>query len=476
MDIYVDQYLRMSIDLLSQLPETLFNILLDAFTYNNPEYDDGLSSGSTPEELRIDGIEPYLCTYFVDTETNECCFPRGGVRMLRKLLINEDLKLVPRLNQVEPILFTKKDTIQYRLYQQKSLTEVSHIAPMMFFNGILVAPAGSGKTVIGAGIIETLKLPTLIVVTSLDILDQWYDTLSNMFITNVEIGKVHGDHNNPEHIKPITITTINSLTILMEKKPEALVDKFGIILMDEAHHAPAPTFTKAGTFFKARYFFGLTATPFRKDKKDFLIFDYCGEIFRTVKDDELEREDVSVYPEVEWVITPFFVGEGYYPLMLRSLIRDAARNELIAQHIIKDSNEGHSILIISTRKEHCIKIRDLLINAGLDPLYVHGTTKKTERKQIMEKMRTKEADILIATNLADEGLDIDVLSCLHLVTPTKNPRLIIQRAGRIRRKCDDKLPAKIVDYSDDRVNIFSRSAESRMIMYKQNGFTIYKPK
>src|SRR3972149_4804914 len=99
--------------------------------------------------------------------------------------------------------------------------------------GVIVLPTGSGKTVIGINAISLLNTPTIVIVPTLDLLDQWRTKLKEEF--RIEVGILGGGEHD---IKALTVSTYDSAYIHAEK----LGNKFGLIIFDEVHHLPAESF------------------------------------------------------------------------------------------------------------------------------------------------------------------------------------------------------------------------------------------
>jgi superfamily II DNA or RNA helicase len=122
--------------------------------------------------------------------------------------------------------------------------------------GVIVLPTGTGKTHLANLCINKAERPTLIVTPTIDLLNQWYDELTLCFATDV--GLLGGGYND---IRPLTVTTYDSAYMNLDR----LGNKFGLIVFDECHHLPGPTYGLAATGAIAPFRLGLTATPERAD-------------------------------------------------------------------------------------------------------------------------------------------------------------------------------------------------------------------
>ena len=122
--------------------------------------------------------------------------------------------------------------------------------------GIIVLPTGSGKTMIAVAAISELKTPTIVIVPTLDLVEQWQRVLTNEF--NAEIGVYGGGENV---LQPITVSTYDSAYL----RAEELGNRFGLIIFDEVHHLPSAGFRHIAEMFASPYRMGLTATYERQD-------------------------------------------------------------------------------------------------------------------------------------------------------------------------------------------------------------------
>ena len=122
--------------------------------------------------------------------------------------------------------------------------------------GVVVLPTGTGKTHLANMAIERAGRPTLVVTPTIDLMNQWYDELTLSF--GVEVGLLGGGYYD---IQPLTVTTYDSAYLNMDR----LGNRFGLIVFDECHHLPGPTYGLAATCAIAPFRLGLTATPERAD-------------------------------------------------------------------------------------------------------------------------------------------------------------------------------------------------------------------
>ena len=147
----------------------------------------------------------------------------------------------------------KNQQLSLRDYQQKALDNWSRAGK----RGCVVLPTGSGKTVIGIKAIEMVNSSSIIIVPTIDLMDQWISVLSK-YLTSIKIGKLGG---GTDDIQAITVSTYDSAYI----RASSLGNKFALIIFDELHHLAAPGYRSIAEQFASPFRLGLTATIERED-------------------------------------------------------------------------------------------------------------------------------------------------------------------------------------------------------------------
>src|ERR687886_887813 len=164
--------------------------------------------------------------------------------------------------------FPTKFLVEPRPYQQEAIEEwrkASHC-------GVVVLPTGAGKSLVAQMAIERVKRSTLVVVPTIDLMNQWYDLLLTSF--RAEVGLIGGGF---FELGALTVTTYASAFRFMER----LGDRFGLFIYDECHPLPSGSHRYAAEFALAPFRLGLTATPERTDGGDKLLEELIGEfVFR----------------------------------------------------------------------------------------------------------------------------------------------------------------------------------------------------
>lgn len=380
---------------------------------------------------------------------------------------NIPFKIIDERKLQREVTFTPKVTLYD--YQQFSLEE---IADQEF--GVIVAPLGAGKTVLGLKLIANKSQPTLILVHRKQLLDQWVERIQSFLsIPKKNIGQFSG--NKKTVGKEVTVAMMQSLIKMDEEEKRKVVDAFGTIIIDECHHIPATTFRELITQFNPYYLYGLTATPKRKYNDEKLIYYYIGEILTTINPENTVQKPKQKKGEKHTIVetcqtelrVPFDRKIDTFEVLSKVLVYESNRNTLITQNIFKKVMAGKKILVLTERKEH-VEVLNLYLKNHCEVLTLTGDDSVSKRNLKIEQLKLGHFQVLIATGqLLGEGLDLPVLDCLFLVYPFSFEGKLIQCIGRIQRSENQKV---IVDYVDQNIPFFSKMFKKRSKFYQKMGW------
>lgn len=331
--------------------------------------------------------------------------------------------------------------------------------------GLVVAPCGAGKTQIGVGAIVALGRSALVLIHTQDLLEQWVQRLRA--VAGIEAGVIGGGRNRPA---PVTVATVQTLTRWPAHELRLLGERFGVLVVDECHHGPARTYWDLIPAFAGRRRFGLTATPERDDGLTPMLGWLFGRTLYQIHQRQLLDGACLVAPEVVEVRTEFeWAGDAAaeHTAMLGDLALDRPRNQLIVDLVGRETRRGGSVLVLSQRKEHCQHLSEQLERAGVACRVLNGDVGKVRRRETLELMREGALQVLIATQLADEGLDIPRLSALVLAMPQRAAGKTVQRLGRIMRPAPGKGTPRLYDLVDVRIGVLQAQARARRRAYRQ---------
>jgi superfamily II DNA or RNA helicase len=324
--------------------------------------------------------------------------------------------------------------------------------------GLVVRPPGTGKTQIAVSFIARCKTNVLVLVHTEDVLDQWMSYLINAGIPETEIGLIKSGQ---VKLGQVTLGMVQTFYKMMLVEPEAWADKFGAVIVDEAHHAPAATWEVILNNLKARYRLGLTASPTRADGHHPYIRLLIGPVIH------IQKFESPVDVKVVTVPTDFkyrYRGSWDWGNLLSALVTDEKRNQQIARIADEESRSGNSTLVLSRRIEHL----ELIAEAMSEPCEIlTGKRTSKDRKRILADFRAGKSRVLLATQLADEALDVPILSRVILTHPGKAEGRIIQQIGRAIREHPLKSDAIIYDVHDRKVGVLRRQFTNRRKLYNK---------
>lgn len=446
MDIYVAHDIWMKYE---EMPSQLLIWLRERLRLENPDYTKAVKYG-----FSTNNIDRYIRLYKQDGRF--MVVPRGLGNDIIHYSREHNIPYTFHDRRLRLPEVSFQSNINLRDYQETAVEVM-----LKNTQGFLVAPCGSGKTVMMIEMMTKLKQPTLFIVHQKELMEQIINTAITLTdVTRDEIGIIGAGKKSVG--KRMTVATVQTLNKLKLKE---LVDQFGAVFIDEAHHLGAKSFYEVISQFKGYYRFAVSATPERSDGLSEMVYACTGDILHEIKQDSVP----TIIPSLKIVRTPFFTRMKEHQNIIKALISSKERNEFIVEQI-KQEAPGNYSLVLSDRVEHLKALKPLLVEA-LPELRIElltGDMPKVKRKELMEEAKNKKIDILLATQLAREGLDIPHLNRLFLTYPKKSPASVQQEVGRIMRPSEGKENAVVYDFIDDNGILYSQFRK-RSAVYKQIG-------
>ena len=338
-------------------------------------------------------------------------------------------------------------------------------------DGILSLQTGGGKTVCALYIASQLKLPTLVLVQSGFLKDQWVERISE-FLPRARVGTVQGEVMDIEN-RDIVVGMLQ--TIALKELPPRLFERFGLIIVDECHHIASEAFSQAVPKLTSKYMLGLSATPERKDGLMYVINWFLGPIlFSSNSADKVdEKVNVEVYefdgdPEHNAVILNH-AGVMFSSLMVNKVVENMERNRMLISILVDVFEPDRQILVLTDRVEHTKTLFEMLPSELKEQA---GILARGMKPHIRDEFCKSKKILLSTYQLVKEGFDLATLNTLLMATPRPDINQIVGRIMRVE-KSKRKIHPLILDVVDVP---FRRQYQERLKLYKDRGYKIEKMK
>lgn len=441
--------------------------------------------------LRIGGIDanavpPELSTLIKDDPRAGCCRARGCdyAEVVIGLQTN-GIAVEDHARKFSPLELSLAKELKPRPHQQKALDDWRQNG----HRGIAALPTGAGKTVLAVMAIHALQRPALILVPTIDLLQQWTGVLEVFFGT--EVGMLGGGEHR---VLPLTVSTYDSAVIQME----FIGDRFGLLIADECHHLPGPSYRLAAAMAIAPYRLGLSATPEMEEERAAVMEEMLGPVVSRIAIGDLEGKYLSPYvthqlsiplepaEEVQYracreIYTNFlranritfrhnsdwgrFLGlcarspEGKKVLNAFFTQRRIARGgsakiamvwELIQRHA------GERMIVFTADNASAYQIG----RAFALPVITHHTGAR-ERKEMLDQFRNGAYPVLVTSKVLNEGVDVPAAGVGIVLSGSASVREHVQRLGRILRPAPGKDQAVLYELVSSGTSEESVSARRR---------------
>ncbi len=427
--------------------DNYFNITRP-LTFANPKHQEALKFGRSVRK-----IDAFITLY--ENIPGGVIIPRGIA------LEGLELETVDDQRHVHPVCLATN--IELRDYQARTIEQV-----LQYEQGVIVAPTGAGKTTMAIALAARLGQRSLIVVKSLDLAKQWQAAIQQF--TGLVCGRIGGGQKTEGEV--FTVALVQSLV----KEPASL--DYGLVIVDECHNIPANQAFAVINRQAAKYRYGLSATPQRRDNLEFMIHAALGPVIAEVKADELAG---SVLPVTVFPIEYEFKGHPEsWVEFTQEIEADPARNRLLIQQAIQASSDIATVVLTSTIY-HAETLHQLIQQQGIQSVLLHGQLTAKERDARMNAAQS--AQLIVGTlSLLGEGIDWPHIGAIVFAAPVSasvdksNPAAtrLIQSIGRARRPYPGKTQAMVFDVIDN--HPFGRSVyNKRKQIYDINGFLVQSP-
>ena len=462
------------------LKPRLQNAIRRLAAYSNPQFFQNLALGfSTRETPRIvyDGYD----------EGDYIVLPRGCFEELKKHLSDAEIPydIVDKRQTGRAI----DVSFNGELYPEQKVAADRLLAYDM---GMLAAATAFGKTVIGANLIARRKVNTLVLVHTVEIMNNWVRDLNKFLTVNEELptyttpkgrikqrDSVIGTFSSQKRAATgiIDIAMIGSLG--KEDDINPMVRDYGMIIVDECHHAAAATFENVLRASAAKYVYGMSATVKRGDKQERKLLIQLGPIrHRYTAKERAIKQGIGhyVYPRFTRMVDLSPSDDRHISELYRLIADSELRNMQIVADAVDCVKKGRTPVVMTKYREHAEMLYALLQGAADHVFLLQGGKSLKARAELREKMAAVSRDesmIMVATGqYIGEGFNYPRLDTMLLAMPISFEGNVEQYAGRLNRNYEGKKDVIIFDYIDQHFPVLERMYHRRLRTYKKIGFEV----
>ena len=315
---------------------------------------------------------------------------------------------------------------------------------------MLQLATGGGKTIVFTDIVKTFlsqNFKSLVIAHKKELITQAHGKIKE--IIGIEAGLIKAGF-KPDFTPPIQVASIQ--TLIRRNKPPA-----DLLVIDEAHHSCAKSYSDLFEIYKNSYILGVTATPCRND----------GQGFNLLYDDLIKG------PGVDWLIEMGYLSQfRLFAAEIKLEVKEgknnkkeysqAALSKAIRENGIVNQNAidtwfkyapNKQTVVFCVSVEHSIAIRDLYRDRGIKAEHLDGNTPDALRDLIIQDFRDKKITVLTNCEIVSEGFDVPGIECVQCIRPTKSLGLWLQMLGRALRPCNGKEYAVILDHTFNYVKL-----------------------
>ncbi|HKJ76965.1 MAG TPA: DUF3427 domain-containing protein, partial [Gammaproteobacteria bacterium] len=330
--------------------------------------------------------------------------------------------------------------------QQQALDALRDTREDGYRRGLVVMATGLGKTFLAAfDAKQTLSGRVLFVAHREEILLQAEETFQRV-LPHKRVGYYSGRQKDSD----VDLLFASIQTLGRDEHLERFAaDHFDYIVVDEFHHASAPTYRRLLQHFSPRFLLGLTATPDRTDQSDILSFCDDNQVFHYDLFGAIDKGWLcpftyhGIYDEqVDYQEIPWRSGR-FDPEVLSNKLATLGR----ARHALREWREKRQqrTLAFCCSRKHADFMAEQFQREGVRAASVHGTS-TLNRSEALERLRTGNLDVIFSVDLFNEGMDLPGIDTVMMLRPTDSKVLFLQQLGRGLRQHDDKERLVVLDF------------------------------
>src|SRR5882762_11162753 len=349
-------------------------------------------------------------------------------------------------------------TPHLRPYQREALTAVRDAYKAGKRRVIVSLPTGTGKTVVFAHFprVLNMKKRLLVLAHREELLLQARDKFRSI---DPELkAEIEQAGARAAADAKVVIASVLTLARNAARLSRLQPDDFSIIVVDEAHHAVAPSYRRIFDHFglfgpgATRYLVGFTATPRRGDKQG------LGEVFEEVCYARDMREMIAgryLSPIAGWRVDSDLsldnvkVRHGdFVESQLARVVNTPLRNNLLVK-AYRDFATARRAIVFCVDVAHAKDVHHAFAEAGIRAAPVWGDLSRDQRRSTLARFSAGEIDVVTNCNLLTEGFDEPRVDCVIMARPTRSKLLYAQMVGRGTRLHPGKKDLMVIDVADN---------------------------
>lgn len=406
--------------------------------------------------------EKKRCEYIQSVIDKEGMFLTGFIPRLQSFCNESGIPLDIRDANIYPEWYRRFPELSNILKQEKRALLESHgiklrpdqlemiRAANLKGRGTVLSPTGSGKTIM---MLSTLlyhhDLNVLILVSSTDLVRQGVEDFKPFFEKDA-IGHITGDEVEPSRITFANIQKFHRIEY------SAWHDNLDAVFVDECHHVNSlkGTYAKVLKSLPAHLRLGFTATLPYEPEGVMALEGLIGPVIGSVSIQELVDKEVLAKPIIKIKKVPYnhkiHELEVFAKVYEQGITHNRIRNRMILQDAKELVGQGLTVLILVTKIEHGENLERMakVMFPELKLRYIHGVTHKDERDEVKDVLTRKNLDVVIASVIWKEGINIPSLGSVINASGGKFEIFPQQALGRGLRIATGKTEVILVDYFD----------------------------
>ena len=423
-------------------------------------YSGGIDSSGAQEAVHAAGKYDAGVSVLI---ANSYFYPDANNYQKKQKELGFDLRLwngAYLLNAFDKLPDVSSSRQELRAYQVDAVDAVESRRGHGHPNALVVMATGLGKSVVATQLIanELRRNPRQEVL----VLAHMSDLVRQLEISAwPQLEKSHSTHlwtdgERPAYRGGVVFATWQSLLAAMERGDDDLKSRFGLVIVDEAHHAPSASFTRLLEFLSPNFLVGLTATPWRGDNRDLtaLFGDpaYSCDIVTGMQLGYLASVDYRMLTDgINWDEVAMASRQGHSVSQLNQYLlvpeRDLAMVEMICQKM--EQLERPRALAFCRSIEHAERLQPLFSARGIRAALMHSRLPREQRFKNLSSFRLGEIDMLISIEMLNEGIDVPDVNLVAFMRVTHSRRIFLQQLGRGLRVSPTKKKVLVLDFVAD---------------------------